>query len=273
MDKYAVIGKPISHSKSPIIHRLFAQQCEQNMEYVALLSKAECFEKDLEHFFSSNGKGLNVTLPFKLQAFQFANQLSERAKLAGAVNTLIKKDEIIIGENTDGLGLVKDLKVNHGYDLKNKSILLIGAGGASRGVIAPLLDENPLSLTIVNRTEAKAQELAELFLSYGSIEAINFEALNKQAHFDLIINASSAGLNGEAPTLLDAINLKNSFCYDMIYAKTDTPFIAWVKTKGCTHTADGLGMLVEQAAESFYLWRHVRPETQSVLQQIREGLE
>lgn len=267
-----MIGNPIAHSKSPIIHSLFAEQTQQSLQYSAMLSSVDSFEKDVILFFNSEGKGLNVTVPFKLQALEFANELSERAKLAGAVNTLIKKDKIIVGENTDGVGLVKDIKKNHRFDLENKKILLIGAGGASRGVIAPLLENNPKVIFIVNRTESKAKTLVDAFSKLGNIKLISFKNLNSETNFDLIINASSAGLSGELPALPENLPIENTFCYDMVYSKNQTPFLAWAKNKNCQKTADGLGMLVEQAAESFYLWRGVRPDTQSVLEHIRAHL-
>ncbi len=272
IDQYAVVGNPIAHSKSPQIHNIFAGQSSQQMEYTAMLSSEESFDQDLKDFFSSNGKGLNVTVPFKLRAFDFADQLSERAQQAGAVNTLILSEEGVRGDNTDGIGLVNDLKNNQSLVLKAKRILIIGAGGASRGVIAPLFLEQPESITIVNRTVSKAQGLSDTFSDLGNITALGFESLVEQEPYDLIINASSAGLSGEAPAIPDSLSLSSTFCYDMVYSKDDTPFVAWAKQRGCQGACDGLGMLVEQAAESFYLWRGERPNTAPVLKELREGL-
>jgi shikimate dehydrogenase len=269
MDKYAVVGNPIAHSKSPTIHAMFAKQTEQVMEYGAMLSQTESFEKDISHFFETQGLGLNITVPFKLQACQFANRLSERASHAGAVNTLIKKDNIIIGENTDGCGLVNDITKNNNFDLTAKRILIIGAGGASRGVILPLLEQKPSSITIVNRTQSKAQELAKSFSKKGRVEVLSFDELKTTEPFDLIINASSAGLSGEMPDIPNELPIQNCFCYDMVYGKDNTTFINWALSKGCLKACDGLGMLVEQAAESFYLWRGVRPDTKNVLKELR----
>lgn len=269
MDKYAVVGNPIAHSKSPLIHKLFAEQTQQSMSYIAMLSESESFEKDVSDFFERDGMGLNITVPFKLKAYDFSNEVNERAKLAGAVNTLIKKEGRVVGDNTDGVGLVNDISINKKFNLKNKKILLIGAGGASRGIIAPLFEKSSASITIVNRTESKAEQLAKGFSHLGETHALGFDALKNQEPYDLLINASSAGLSGEAPAIPKGLSIENSFCYDMVYSKSTTPFIEWAKSRGCTYTADGLGMLVEQAAESFYLWRGVRPETEVVLKQLR----
>ena len=272
MDKYAVVGNPIAHSKSPFIHAAFAKQCGQNLQYSALLSQETEFEKDLKEFFNE-GLGLNVTVPFKLKAYEFADQLSETAKKAGAVNTLIKKEcGQIVGDNTDGIGLVNDLLKNQKLPLKDKRVLIIGAGGATQGVLLPLLKESPKAITIANRTFGKAQALSEKFSENKAdlIQAIALEELENQ-QVDIIINASSAGLSGESAPL--PTNLKNTFCYDMVYGSELTPFLKSAQAKGCEQFADGLGMLVEQAAESFYLWRSVRPDTQPVLESLRLELK
>lgn len=273
MDSYAVIGNPIDHSKSPEIHEQFAKQCQQDMEYSTLLSTEENFNKDVTQFFE-NGSGLNVTLPFKVDAMHFSDELSERAKQAGAVNTLIKQQGKIIGDNTDGHGLIRDLVHNQQQNLKQKTILLLGAGGASRGVIAPLLAELPNKIIIANRTVSKAEALVDMFIDQGvhrdQLEAISLKNIVNITKLDVLINASSAGLQGEAPELPEAV--ETCFCYDMVYKKDNTAFIQAAKAHGCTHYADGLGMLVEQAAESFYLWRKVRPDTQPVLQALRAAL-
>lgn len=271
MDQYAVVGNPIAHSKSPKIHSEFAEQTQQQMSYTTLFSEEADFVKDLNCFFAGDGKGLNITVPFKLKAYEFADALSERAKQAGAVNTLVKKEQGIFGDNTDGIGLVNDLCTNQGVNLKQARILIIGAGGASRGVIGPLFEQAPASITIVNRTLTKAEDLAEQFAHLGKINAIGFEQMGSDDTYDVIVNASSAGLGGEAPALTP-MRLENSFCYDMVYGKHETPFMSLVKSFGCKHSCDGLGMLVEQAAESFYLWRDIRPDTQALLTHLRAEL-
>lgn len=282
MDQYAVVGNPIQHSKSPQIHKAFAEQLKQDMEYLAIQSEEKNFEQDLKIFFSSGGKGLNITLPYKLKAFRFADEVSERARLAEAVNTLIKLDNgKIRGDNTDGYGLINDLVKNQQQVLKDKNILLIGAGGAVQGVLAPLLEQQPKKLLLSNRTLLKAQALAQKFKELGnntkSISAISFDELNErvknhQEHFDIIINGSSASITGEVPPLTPGIISKDIFCYDMMYQKGGTAFTLWAEQQGCKNHSDGLGMLVEQAAEAFFLWRRCRPETQSVIKQLRNAL-
>ncbi len=269
MDYYAVIGNPIAHSKSPLIHSLFAKQCQQELEYTALLSDDVHFEHDVKNFFRT-GKGMNVTVPFKIKAMQFADSLSDAAQQAGAVNTLIKQGNQIFGDNTDGLGLVNDVCGNHKQTLANKAIVLIGAGGASQGVIMPLLEKQPAQIIIANRTVEKAQVLAERFKQHGKISVMSLHEMKTLEHVDLLINASSAGLSGESVELPE--NLAHCFCYDMIYSKTLTPFLRDAQAQGCTNYADGLGMLVEQAAQSFFLWRGIKPDTQVVLETLKADL-
>jgi len=278
MDHYAVVGNPVQHSKSPQIHKAFAEQLKQNMEYTALLSEEPCFEKDVTNFFAKGGKGLNITLPYKLKAFRFADELSERARLAEAVNTLIKLENgKIAGDNTDGHGLINDLVKNRQQKLQGKNILLIGAGGAVQGVLGPLLEQKPAKVVLANRTFSKAQALAHKFEKSGAVIALSFDELNERAknrqeHFDLIINGSSASISGEVPPLAGSLISKETFCYDMMYQKGGTAFTHWAEQQGCKNHSDGLGMLVEQAAEAFYLWRHCRPETQTVINQLRKAL-
>lgn len=260
MNYYAVFGNPIAHSKSPQIHRAFAEQTGERIHYDKQLVPPGQFGYAVEQFFRT-GKGLNVTVPFKLEAFELADELTERARAAGAVNTLKKLDDgRILGDNTDGVGMIRDITVNLGWQLKDKNVLILGAGGAVRGVLLPLLQENPVRVVIANRTQSKAQALVELFnspiLSSCALDEI-------PAGFDIVINGSSAGLAGEAPDLNPAILNEGACCYDMVYGKELTPFLKWAE-KHNAKVADGLGMLVEQAAESFYLWRGVRPETNSV---------
>ncbi|WP_349648094.1 shikimate dehydrogenase [Candidatus Parabeggiatoa sp. HSG14] len=274
MDHYAVIGNPIAHSKSPAIHAAFAQQTGQAMQYDAFLVGVQEgeFVKAVQSFQAYGGKGLNITVPFKQAAWTLANQRSERAERAGAINTLCFDDKKqCIGENTDGIGLVHDLIQNNGCQIERKSVLILGAGGAVRGVLEPLLDTMPKQCVIANRTLSKAETLAELFADFGNITISTYEALQAQS-YDLIINATSASLQGELPPLPNGLLTKGGWCYDMMYASTATPFMQWAKNQGAAHILDGLGMLVEQAAESFYLWRNVRPNTAPVIQQIREYL-
>ena len=270
-DQYAVFGNPINHSKSPNIHRQFAEQTGQDMHYAKQLVAEGEFTQAAEAFFAQGGKGLNITVPFKLDAYTFAQQLTPRAKRAGAVNTLaIQIDGSIIGDNTDGIGMVHDMH-NLGWELKDKRILILGAGGAVRGVLQPLLEEQPLSIHIANRTLGKAQELAQEFHDLGDIHACSFEHIEGQ-QFDVVINGTSASLSGDLPPLPNKLLSTNACCYDMMYGAEPTVFMAWAERQGATHIADGLGMLVGQAAEAFYLWRHVRPEVMPVIVAMRRQL-
>lgn len=270
MDSYAVIGNPIEHSKSPLIHAAFARQTGQAMEYGRLLGRIDGFVEDVRGFFALGGKGLNVTVPFKQQAWQLADACSERARVSEAVNTLIVRDDgSLLGENTDGIGLVRDLQQNHGCILAGRRILLLGAGGATRGVLQPLLEAAPAHLTVANRTAAKAEELARRVGVGQPIRGCGFADL-AGAQFDLIINATSAGLTDEVPDLPPGILAEGAWGYDLMYADRPTAFVRWVLAQGATQAVDGLGMLVEQAAESFRLWRGVMPETAPVLASLRQ---
>lgn len=272
LDRYAVFGNPIKHSKSPAIHTMFAQQCSQHMVYRAVRVEPDGFARAAGKFFEDGGRGLNITVPFKRDAFEFADQLSERAARAGAVNTLTRtEDGTIAGDNTDGVGLLRDLTDNLGWTVHGMRILLIGAGGAARGVLEPLLRERPVSVVIVNRTGERAQRLAQEFADIGPLEGGGSE-LVADRQFDLIINASSAGLSGAAPDLGGAVLTERSCCYDMVYGSEPTPFMRWSAHHAAWAVADGLGMLVEQAAESFFIWRKVRPETGPVISQLREAM-
>jgi shikimate dehydrogenase len=269
MDHYAVMGNPVAHSKSPRIHTLFAEQTSQQLLYEAILVEKNCFKEAVADFLQRGGKGLNITVPFKEEAWALATTRSERAERAGAVNTLIlDQNGRHFGDNTDGAGLVRDLLQNHGTTLKNKRLLLVGAGGAARGVIEPLLNENPALLVIANRTADKAIELARLFCELGHTEGCGLDDVAGQS-FDLIINATAASLAGQVPALPDSVITPGSSCYDMMYADKPTAFMEWAQQRGAAHCMDGLGMLVEQAAESFYLWREVRPDTGPVIQALR----
>jgi len=270
-DWYALIGNPIKHSKSPLIHSAFAQQTQQALSYTAELVELGKVAQFVKQFAENKGKGLNVTVPFKLDAFKLADELTGRAQRAGAVNTLTLKGNKIYGDTTDGTGLLNDLTKNHQQIIKNKNLLIIGAGGAVRGVLEPLLLKSPTSLTIVNRTISKAQQLAEDFSRFGNISACDFNQL-KNKKFDLIINGTSASLSGELPPLAENIFTENACAYDMMYAKEDTVFMQWAKKQGATLTLDGLGMLVEQAAESFFIWRGVRVDTLAVIEKLKTDI-
>jgi shikimate dehydrogenase len=273
---YCVFGNPINHSKSPVLHTLFADQTHQHLTYTSECIDVGGFSSAAKDFFSSGGKGLNVTVPFKHDAYIFATSLTARAIRAGAVNTLfVNKRDVIVGDNTDGIGLVADLKQHLQWQLNDKKILILGAGGAVRGILEPLIDELPRSITIVNRSREKAQLLANDFADIFSVAVTSYPELNNSddlGSYDLIINASSASLSGQLPDLPDHIVDKNSRCYDLMYAKVLTPFLFWAEAKGCVFISDGLGMLVCQGAESFFIWRGVKPKTAEVIRQLRHLL-
>lgn len=264
-DHYAVFGDPIKHSKSPRIHSLFAQQTQQDLDYVAQQVPAEIFVTVANDFFANGGKGLNCTVPLKELAWQYADQLTERARLAKAVNTLAKQaDGSILGDNTDGIGLVNDLISNHQIQLAGKRILILGAGGATRGIILPLLDCQPAQISIANRTVSKADALVADFAAQGRLTALGFEALAGQ-QFDLVLNATSASLSDQLPPLPADLLAANACCYDLAYGNLPTTFVKWALAHGAAQSLDGLGMLVEQAAEAFFIWRGVRPATTDVI--------
>lgn len=268
-DKYAVFGSPINHSKSPKIHQLFATQTGQDLEYAAQEVNAESFVKSVTDFFAQGGKGLNCTVPLKELAWQFATQKTNRANSAKAVNTLIKQEDgSILGDNTDGVGLVRDLMQNHEIELQGKRILILGAGGATRGIISPLLDEKPECVIVANRTIEKAWELAIEF--NHSFTGCGFDDLH-EVPFDLILNATSASLSGELPPISQHLLAKNGVCYDLAYGNEPTAFVQWGKAQNARKSLDGLGMLVEQAAEAFFLWRGVRPETKAVIELLNSA--
>ena len=276
-DQYAVMGNPINHSKSPQIHTAFAQETGQFIKYTAIHVDVGGFAQAVSHFQGHGGRGLNVTVPFKLDAWKMSDTLSERAKRAGAVNTLIlQEDGNIHGDNTDGMGLVNDIVEHLGWAIEQQRILILGAGGASRGVIGPILEKKPASLYIVNRTASRATELVSLFSDMKSTEtetlaAGGYDSLIGQ-QFDLVINATAASLQGEVPPLPDDLLSESGCCYDMMYAAQPTAFMAWASQHGVSKISDGLGMLVGQAAESFTLWRKVRPSVAPVIQAIRQSM-
>ena len=265
-DIYAVFGNPVAHSKSPLIHAAFARQTGQDMTYSALLAPLDGFRESVAEFRKGGASGANVTVPFKEQAYALATRHTPRALAAGAVNTLKFEVDGILGDNTDGAGLVRDLIVNLGVVIAGKRILLMGAGGAARGVIQPLLDQQPAQLFIVNRTPEKAIDLACAF-GAGGVRGGGYAALSGE--FDVVINATAASLANDLPPLPDTIFAPDALAYDMMYGR-DTPFLAFARAHGA-RAADGLGMLVEQAAEAFNLWRGVRPDTATVIRSLREG--
>lgn len=268
-DMYAVFGHPIKHSQSPQIHSLFAQQTKQNLSYTAVDVPPEQFESKLRDFIEKGGKGLNCTLPLKELAYQACLSQSERAMRAKAVNTIIADDQgKLYGDNTDGLGLIRDLTVNHKLQLAGQRILILGAGGATRGILAPLLEADPDEIVIANRTPAKAKTLSEEFASLGKIRACGLSQLNHSA-FNLIINATPASLKGDTLDLSANLLAQGGICYDLAYAKEPTTFVQWGVQQGAYLSLDGIGMLVEQAAEAFHLWRGIRPDTQPILKMMR----
>ena len=268
IDRYAVFGNPIEHSKSPFIHARFAEQTGQQLIYTAELVEAGDFNNAVARFAENNGKGLNITVPFKQDAWKLATRRSERAERAGAVNTLvINGTGDYFGDNTDGVGLVRDLFRNHKLDLEGKRILIVGAGGAVRGVIEPLLASRPASLTIANRTGEKALQLAEDFSDLGIIRGQGLDEFGTDS-YDIIINGTSASLSGELPSLPASLVNENTFCYDMMYANEPTAFMHWAMQQGAKRVVDGKGMLVEQAAESFRIWRGCEPETAPVIEAL-----
>lgn len=271
-DRYAVIGNPVAHSLSPQIHAAFARQTGQRLVYEAIQVDEGGFPQAVGNFQGAGGKGLNITLPFKREAWRLADSRSPRAELAGAVNTMLFDDGRIHGDNTDGVGLVRDLTANLGVTLAGRRLLIVGAGGAARGVLGPLLDEHPAEVVIVNRTVDRALELAQLFTARGArVTGCGFGDLRDQ-DFDVIVNGTSASLQGEVLPLPPSIIAPGGWCYDMMYGRELTVFLRWAEAQGAAGRADGLGMLVEQAAESFLLWRGVRPDTAPVRAQLRSAL-
>lgn len=272
-DQYAVIGHPIKHSKSPWIHTEFAKQCGEALEYSLLESAVDDFEATVKQFIKDGGKGLNVTMPFKQEAWDMADQLSEYAKLAGAVNTLtFNADGTVHGDNTDGPGLVYDLTENQQTSLKGKRVLLLGAGGAVRGVIRPFLDQKPSRIHIANRTASKADDLAKLFSEYGEISGGGYDDLSEQGAFDVIVNGTASSITGDLPPIPKSVLAENSHAYDMMYGAEPTVFERWCLENGAGSVSGGLGMLVEQAAVSFNIWRSKKPDTAPVLTALLKSL-
>lgn len=269
MDQYRVFGNPISQSKSPVIHQSFAKQSEQALDYESELVGLELFSDAVANLRANKGCGANVTAPFKEQAYQLCDQVSEKARLAGAVNTLTFRGGLIYGDTTDGVGLVTDL-IRQGIQLNNQHILLLGAGGAAKSVIQDLLEQAPIQLTVANRTESKAKAIVEQYHS-AILNCIAFDQLSDQT-YDLIINATSAGLTGDALPIPDKVISAATACYDMVYGKEPTPFMSKAQSLGVKQVSDGLGMLVGQAAESFNIWRGIKPDVEPVLLSLRASL-
>lgn len=274
-DRYAVIGNPVAHSKSPHIHAMFAKQTKQDMTYEKLLAPLDGFVDTVETFISQGGRGANVTLPFKLEAYDLANEVSARARHARAANTLSFTEKQIHADNTDGVGLLRDITVNLGFDPAGKRVLLMGAGGAARGVLLPLLQAQPAILIIANRTVEKALGLAQSNqhqpdAAHTVVSGHSYADLSGQ-HFDLVINATSSSMSDSLPPLPGGVFAAGSLAYDIMYGKGLTTFLAFAEEQNAHRLADGLGMLVEQAAASFYIWRGVRPDTRPVIAALRQG--
>jgi len=269
IDRYGVMGYPISHSRSPVIHRLFALQTGQIIQYELLQVSPEKLEMAVRQFQRTGGKGLNITVPHKTEVIRLVDHTSERAATAGAVNTLSFVGSEIHGDNTDGIGLLRDLVVNLGVTIQGANILILGAGGATRGIVGPLLEMQPAAIQIANRSLSKAAALADHFSKSGPVAACRFSAVPVSIPYDLVINATSAGVKGEAPPYPAAAISEVSFCYDLSYGLQPTPFSVWAREVGASQSVMGWGMLVEQAAESFSIWRGVRPDTAPVLKQMK----
>ena len=268
-DRYAVIGNPVAHSKSPQIHAAFARASGQDISYERLLAPLDGFAAAVRDFAAAGGRGLNVTVPFKQEAFALAATLTDRARVAGAVNTLRFDPGGPLGDNTDGVGVTRDLVANVGATLRDRDVVILGAGGATRGIVAPLLAECPRTLTIANRTVETAYALAADFAALADVRAASAAALEGR-RFDVVIHATSAGVRGEdTPAWPAGLFAPGALAYDLAYADGPTPFLRWAEAQGATRRVDGLGMLVEQAAESFLLWRGVRPDTRAVLARLR----
>ncbi len=270
-DRYAVMGNPVAHSKSPLIHADFARQTRQRMTYEAIQVDEGGLEQAVGNFQANGGKGLNITIPFKHEAWEMMDERSAAAERAGAVNTIVfKHDGSRYGDNTDGIGLVRDIVDNHGGQIAGQRVLILGAGGAVRGVLGPILEQHPLEIVIANRTVDKAVALAEEFTASIPVTAGGYADLDEKP-FDLIINGTSASLNDELPPVPSSVLSIRSWCYDMMYGDKPTIFMRWAIDHGAASCSDGLGMLVEQAAESFYLWRKVRPDSAPVIASLRKS--
>ena len=269
LDRYGVVGHPVSHSLSPFIHAMFARETGQAMSYRPYDVAPEDFATRVRSFFAEGGSGLNVTLPHKIAAVEITDELTERAAHAAAVNTLAAQDGRILGDNTDGAGLVRDLCDNLGLVITNRRVLIIGAGGATRGILAPILSLEPTLVVIANRTPERAEALAAAFADLGVTQGVGFDYIEPTA-FDIVVNATSASLSGDIPPIPEGAVGADTVCYDLAYGRSASAFVRWAERVGCARAEQGLGMLVEQAAESFRLWRGVRPSTVAVLAALKE---
>ncbi|KVE76300.1 shikimate dehydrogenase [Burkholderia vietnamiensis] len=275
-DLYAVIGNPIGHTKSPLIHGLFAEESHQDISYTAIegpLEPDDAFAATVRSFFAAGGKGMNVTAPFKLKAFAMADERSERAALAGAANTLSFRDGRIIAENFDGVGLVRDIEVNLNLPMAGKRVLVLGAGGAVRGALLPFIAARPAELVVANRDVAKVEALIARVATGDSLVACGYDDLAAMGRFDLVVNATSASLSGELPPVPPSVFDPRGAAYELVYGKRLTPFLRHARHAGVLGIADGVGMLVEQAAEAFAWWRGVRPETRAVIDRLTVPLD
>jgi shikimate dehydrogenase len=265
--RYGLVGHPVEHSRSPLIHSLFARQTGENLSYELIDAEPKGFETAVRGFGAAGGKGLNVTVPHKEAAYKLVDEISAPAEAAGAVNTIKFVAGKLYGENTDGVGLIRDLVANQHQTLPGRRILVLGAGGAARGIVGPLLAARPSELVLANRTKERAVDLVAHFDS-PLLRAVTFDALGELPAFDLLLNATSAGLKGEAPPFAGSLVGPQSFCYDLVYSVSDTPFVQWARAHGAGRAVQGWGMLIEQAAESFFIWRGVRPDTKPILKQL-----
>ena len=272
-DRYALVGQPVHHSRSPLIHSLFARETGQRLTYELIEASPDEFENAVRGFAAAGGRGMNVTVPHKEAAFRLADTRGSEAEQAGAVNTLtFGPDGEIRGDNTDGIGFLRDLTRNLGWTLEGRRILVLGAGGAARGILPPLLESAPRELVLANRALPRAEALEARFRALGRIEVASFDALADAGAFDIVVNATSAGLKGEQPPFPTSIVAASTCCYDLAYSRGgDTPFVAWARAAGAAQAEQGLGMLVEQAAESFWIWRGIRPDTASVIRELVGG--
>ena len=274
-DKYAVVGNPIDHTKSPLIHLSFAKETGQTIDYAAIEAPVGGFNDVADEFRREGGLGLNITAPFKMDAFAYCTVLKERARLAGAVNAMKFDADRVTGENFDGIGLTNDITLNLGCLMQGRRVALLGAGGAARGVVLPFLEQGPAELVIANRTVTKAEELGRQFEQYGPVTAIGYSALadKKLGRFDLVVNATSASLLCELPPISPEVFGDDCLAYELFYGKGLTPFLRLARNAGVKRLADGVGMLVEQAAEAFVWWRGVRPDTGTTIKRLTVPLE
>jgi len=269
-DRYALVGHPVAHSRSPLIHQLFAMQTGEDLTYELIDSPPDQFETDVRGFAAGGGRGVNVTVPHKEAAFELCNTLGEEAQAAGAVNTISFSAAGLHGDNTDGVGFIRDLTLNQECAIVAKRVLILGAGGAARGIIGPILAENPSALIIANRTLKRAERLRQELNSPEKLTVCRFSELETADGFDLVINATSAGLKGEQPPFPRQLIRNQTFCYDLAYSLKPTPFVTWATACGASRAVQGWGMLVEQAAESFAIWRGKRPDTRPILEKLTD---